>query len=301
VSFINTRVKMTATVLIVFLLLWGLLLLLLLFFCRIGVRRPSDLNIMFPQNLGLSITDIENPFGGPPLKWASEEDIFFKHNWPTSFLFDFAIKEDILRVMLAEPYLSESCLVDSGAHIGDLSIPVAASLLHHGHLNQVVYAIEPSSFKCEFMRLIAKINKLDNVIVICAGLSDAQETLANDIITDDNTGGTTWANNILNSQAPLKLEDWRFDTSKKIKEAIIFQKLDHLREAGIINHRIAVLHLDVEGMEDAVIRGALKTLEKDLPYLSIEEHDGMKVIERFRHLPYKYLHRLNDNNCFSAR
>jgi hypothetical protein len=93
-----------------------------------------------------------------------------------------------------------------------------------------------------------KINKLDNVIVICAGLSDAQETLANNIITDDNTGGTTWANNILNSQAPLKLEDWRFDTSKKIKEAIIFQKLDHLREAGIINHRIAVLHLDVSNV-----------------------------------------------------
>ena len=100
-------------------------------------------------------------------------------------------------------------------------------------------------------------------------MSDAQETLVNNLITDDNTGATTWANTITNSQVSLKLEDWRFDTSKNIIESIIFQKIDHLREVGLINHRIAVMHLDVEDLEEKAIRGALKTLEKDLPSLQI--------------------------------
>lgn len=278
----------------------GLLLFVLLTssWCMILVFRLERPFKHFP-NLGLIIQDVENPLGGPPLKWAPEDALFFKHNWPSSFLHDYDIKADIFRVMLDESHTSESCLVDAGAHIGDLSIPVAAALLHRGRLNQCVYAIEPSSFKCEFIRLIAKINKLDNVIVICAGLSDTQETLANNIIGDDNTGGTTWAGDTADSHAPLKLQDWRFDTSKNIKESIIFKELDHLREAGLISRRIAVLHLDVEGMEDKAVKGALTTLAKDRPYLSIEEHDVTKV-RVFPNLPYKYLHRKNSNNCFAA-
>lgn len=261
---------------------------------------PIQYDPRLPNNLKLRIIDVENPFGGPPLKWASENDLFFARNFPSSFRFDSEVKEDILRVMLAESHESASCLVDSGAHIGDLSIPIAASLLHYNYLKQVVYAIEPSAFKCEFIRLIAHINKLDNIIVICAGLSDEQETLTNDSIADRNTGSTMWKKTSLISQAPLKLEDWRVDTAKKKKEAIIFQKLDHMLEVGLINHRIAALHLDVEGMEEKAILGALNTLKRDLPYLSIEEWKEMKVMNHFSHLPYKYLHSKGHNNCFVA-
>ncbi len=84
-----------------------------------------------------------------------------KSNFPNTFDFDYDIKEDIINKALTLP--QNSCIIDCGAHIGDGSIAIAHALNYHKREDIIVYAIDPSKFKCDFINFIKTKNNLNNL------------------------------------------------------------------------------------------------------------------------------------------
>ena len=86
--------------------------------------------------------------------WVNYKEKFIKINEPNFILYGHKIKKDILEKALKLE--KNSCIIDCGAHIGDGSIPIAHALRFFGREDIIVYAIEPSEDKCNFIKFIAK-------------------------------------------------------------------------------------------------------------------------------------------------
>ena len=78
-------------------------------------------------------------------------------NWPNTFGWDKNIKQDIINKALLLP--KNYSIIDCGAHIGDGSIPIAHALKHNNRDDIIVYAIDPSEYKCKFIK--HQINKCE--------------------------------------------------------------------------------------------------------------------------------------------
>jgi len=211
------------------------------------------------------------------LIWLNENDIFMKNNYPSKHSFDYNIKKDILEKSLLLPI--NSCIIDCGAHIGDGSIPIAHYLKYSGREDIMVYAIDPSKYKCDFINNIIHLNNLKNISVINCGLSKENDEyeLSKDWSKIMNTGGMTW----------------------KEGTGMLFDTLDNLVKNKVINHNVGILHLDVEGMEIDVLKGAKNTLLKDKPYLTIENNNRQNIFYE-PYLPeiYKFNKLINQNQTF---
>ena len=135
-------------------------------------------------------------------------------------------------------------IIDSGSWIGDNSIPWAKNLDQ-----SIVYAIDPSSDNCEFIRMMSKINDITNVVTIQVALSDTDEILA----TNDNINHCT------------------FNVSGNGINKVRAQTLDYLYSMSQIKE-IDFIHLDVEGMENKVIKGATHLITNNRPIIAFEQH-----------------------------
>jgi len=200
---------------------------------------------------------------------------------------------------------------------------LAAALIYYERPDIIVHAIEPSPFKCDYIDILRKANRLSNVRIIQAGLSDKAVLFTYAPIVDglhksgvvwgSNTGGTTWVP-FENVDMPPKLHltDWKPPTPQNPElspEVIHFTTLDLLVENGTIPEKILAIHLDVEDMEQEAVTGAMDAIQRDLPYLSIEERveeqlpDGgsIKIKNRILQLlpdSYKLIGRTGQNICF---
>jgi FkbM family methyltransferase len=199
------------------------------------------------------LEEITNCFLEPhKIKWGSFSDNFMINNQPMYFQHDFNVKKHIISNALN--FQKNICIIDTGAHIGDGSLPIAQALSLQGREDIIVYAIDPTKEKCEYMEYVAKINNIKNIRVLNFGLSDQEEFYDKNsfqVINDGNTGATQWVNS---------------------KRGIIFQTLDGLVEKEIIKEKIGYIHLDVEGMESKVTKGGIKSINKDLPIISFEQN-----------------------------
>ena len=181
---------------------------------------------------------------------------FLLQNFPYSFEHDFEVKKHIIKNSFNLP--CNSCIIDCGAHIGDGSIPIAHTLFNNGRKDIIVYAIDPSKYKCEFIKYISKINNIKNIKILNHGLSDKNITYKPHKIYGENTGGTIWGH------------DGREKFTQDYDEISEFKTLDYLCETKIIKEQIGYIHLDVETHEPEALKGALITLNKYKPILSIE-------------------------------
>jgi FkbM family methyltransferase len=134
--------------------------------------------------------------------------------------------------------------IDLGAWIGDNAVPWAKQ-----SAERTVYAIDPSPRNCEYIRLLSRINDLPNLQILQLAIADQPKLLS----TDDDL-----------SHCALKAGDGG-------KETLQAQSLDTLWRAGTITD-IGYIHLDVEGMEWDVIRGAEDIIRTYRPIFSIEQH-----------------------------
>jgi FkbM family methyltransferase len=222
------------------------------------------------------------------LKWNDINSKFMKDNWPNTFDFDFEIKKDLLDKSLKLP--KNYGIIDCGAHIGDGSIPLAHALKYYNREDIIVYAIDPSKYKCDYIQKIADINDIKNIKVIHYGLANKDNieyTYIQQPLEENgtiNSGGTNWK---------------KKEELNNKEEIIQFIKLDTLIQNNIIKHNIGVIHLDVEGMELDAIKGGLNCIQTYKPYLSLEDHtdDTSKYIEILN--DYKFIKRINSNNTFS--
>ena len=277
-------------IIVIFVLI--VLLLLFVYFKRIekleNTGEKYDLNNFDRdfEKLKNILVDVKNPYlqDNSTIKWAPSDkmNILFNLNWPNTFDFDFDIKEDIIDHALKLPF--NYGIIDCGAHIGDGSIPIAHALIKKGRQDLIVYAIDPSTYKCKIIEYFASINNLTNIRVICSGLSNENTEYTYVESVSENTGGTNWKS-LENNEGIVNTESQKFYT------------LDYLVQQGRIKNNIGVIHLDVECMEIKVLEGGKNTIDKFKPYLSLENHTSNTNMY-IEYLPtgYKYMYNKGANN-----
>lgn len=136
-------------------------------------------------------------------------------------------------------------IIDLGAWIGDNSIPWAKNI------KDIIYSIDPSPENCDFIKKTCELNDINNIKIIQSAISDKNQTL----ITSDNINHCSFIYNI--------------DKSNSIEVKSVC--LDFLHENGNINN-IGYIHLDVEGMEFLIIKGADKIINMYNPIITFEQH-----------------------------
>ncbi len=234
--------------------------------------------------------------------WQKIDSEFMKQNCPNTFDFDYDIKEDIINKALTLP--QNSCIIDCGAHIGDGSVSIAHALKYHKREDIIVYAIDPSKFKCDFINFIKNKNNLNNLKVLNYGLSNINREYKTLKQSGENTGGWEWVEHNTNTTNTTNTEDMN-NINK-------FIKLDDLVKDNIIKETIGIIHLDVEGMEKEALIGGIKTIIKYKPYISIENNDksgkdsngndhslNNKYYLEFLPKGYNYLYNKGQNNILS--
>ena len=137
-------------------------------------------------------------------------------------------------------------VIDLGAWIGDNSIPW--SKLFSGK----IYAIDPSSENCEFIQILKEMNSSDNVIILQTAISESERVLH----THGDLHHTSFVYGNTTDEG-----------STKVKST----SLDSLCSNGTIEN-IGYIHLDVEGMEYDVVKGAKSLIEIYRPVFSYEVH-----------------------------
>ena len=221
-----------------------------------------------------------------------EDSSFTRDNFPNSFDFEMDVKNDIFKMARMLP--CGHSIIDCGAHIGDLSIPLASALSDVGRSDIHVFAMDPSLDKCKFIRKMAEINHIKNIKVINCGLSDSLETRYPHIPIDGNTGGTCWLHERTNTNSNAHL----YTTG----EPITFNTLDNLVSNGDIDRPIGLIHLDVENMEQFALRGGIRTITSDVPIISLEDHTDNPAPYLFiLGTIYKFSHRINNNSIFHTK
>lgn len=135
-------------------------------------------------------------------------------------------------------------IIDSGAWIGDNSIPWAKNI------TKTVFAIDPSSENCNYIKELALYNNIINIKIIETALSDKIDILC----TNDTDNHYCFLHN----------------NSTNIKH-ISATTIDHLLNDGII-YDIDYIHLDVELMELKVIKGSIELIKKFKPIITFEQH-----------------------------
>ena len=133
-------------------------------------------------------------------------------------------------------------IIDLGSWIGDNSIPWAMKLSH------TIYAIDPSIDNLTYIELMSKANNIKNIKTIQKAISDKNEIIG----TNNNLGHCTFSK----------------EGGKNKLESVT---LDYLYSQNQIDN-IAYIHLDVEGFEFNVIKGATKIIELFNPIISYEQH-----------------------------
>lgn len=217
-----------------------------------GIIKPSD---------SINFIKIINPIDGSVMLW--EESGFTKNNFPGP---DYEIQEkrDIFEYAKNNKY--NHGIIDVGAHIGDLSIPLALALKNIDRDDVIVYVIDPSQEKCDFIEKMSLINSVSNIKILNYGLSDYEKILGHESTSDLNTGAQTW-----NIQKEKKIL-----TKTNENESNIFITLDYLfkkREIG----KIGIYHIDVEGHEIDVLKGSENLINTCEPILFIENYISKNV------------------------
>lgn len=135
-------------------------------------------------------------------------------------------------------------IIDLGAWIGDNSIPWAMNLKE-----RMIYSIDPSSSNIDFIEKMKIANNISNIKTIQTAISDKNEIIS----TDDNINHCT------------------FSKESTGKNKISSVSLDYLYENKVIDN-ISMIHLDVEGFEFNVVKGANKLINNFHPIITFEQH-----------------------------
>ena len=135
-------------------------------------------------------------------------------------------------------------IIDLGSWIGDNSIPWSKSI------SGTVFAIDPSPNNCYFIKYVSIFNNINNIKIIQRAISDGCEYLS----TNDTIDHCTFSSNMEGTNKVLSCS------------------LDSLYSIGEIYDKIDFIHLDVEGMENKVIKGCTKIINNSRPIIAFEQH-----------------------------
>ena len=160
------------------------------------------------------------------------------------YFMNFHEKKLLKKLKKLQLIIGNKCIIDAGAYVGDTSI-----ILAKNNPFQKVYAIEPSIPNFTFIKKVKNLNEISNLIPLNYLLSNQVS-----FYSSKNT-------NLSNAYYSKSTET---DSNQKS------YKLDDLIQRKIINEKVGLLHFDVEGMEEKVLKGSLKTILNDKPIIVIE-------------------------------
>ena len=137
---------------------------------------------------------------------------------------------------------SSKAFVDVGSHCGFWSLMFADRF-------ESVYAIEPAQYQFELLVRNVKFNSMANITPIRLALSDSEGLSALHVM------GMSGGNNMIDvpREPPMRTEQ------------VSVTMLDRLALP-----QIGMIKIDVEGHEYEVLKGSMKTIERDRPVLVIE-------------------------------
>ena len=142
--------------------------------------------------------------------------------------------------------------VDVGANVGLYTLFGARCVGPDGR----VIAIEPSRREVGIVRGQVALNGLQNVTLLPIAVSDREGEAELLVAPLEKSGHNT-------------LGAFGFDTVLDHRERVEMRRLDDvLREQGV--ERVDVIKMDIEGAEEAALRGAVETLRRDGPVLFLE-------------------------------
>lgn len=163
-------------------------------------------------------------------------ELFIKHeNYDVLF-------RRIVVYLMKENFINGN-IIDSGAWIGNNSIQWAI------HQNHIVYAIDPSSMNLDYITKIANENDVKNIQTLQNVLSNKNETIS--------------TNGDIHNCAFIK------STTGKTKMTAV--SLDHLYSKDRIDN-IAFMHINVEGFEFNVIKGATNIIQTFKPIIAFRQY-----------------------------
>ena len=155
-------------------------------------------------------------------------------------------------------------ILDIGASFGTISVPLAEIIGEKGH----IYAFEPALKTQNFLQQILDINKITNISLVKAAISDQPGTC--EFIEYLNSDSFSWASDTSTLNSPNLNSDFESLTYDVQVTTID----DFVASQGISPNAIKI---DIEGFELYALQGGKQTLEKYLPYLCIDIHVDIKT------------------------
>lgn len=163
-------------------------------------------------------------------------------------------------IEFVEKNLNNKSMVHCGSYFGDM-LPAFSKAT-----TGTVYAYEANPISAWCAQKTIELNELENVVLTNIGLGSKNEKL--NFITEYADGRSLGGGARLeSSELPKTWTKDRFKGAKIIE--IDIKPLDEL-----ITEEIGIIHLDVEGFEIEVLKGAIETINKYKPILILEGISG---------------------------
>ena len=203
--------------------------------------------------------DIANYFNNNSYELISIDN-YHNNNTYKFFIYDNCCISNVIKTneiwephmhVIFEKYINKnSVVIEGGCHIGTHTIKIA-------ELCKYVHAFEPLPESHKLLNKNILINKIDNVSTYLLGLSNKVEETTFAWCEADAPGCAGLNNNPMG----IPIYSKHMDNGNKVKLTTIDElNLDQLD----------FIKLDVEGYESLVIKGALKTIAKFKPIITME-------------------------------
>lgn len=186
----------------------------------------------------------------PNLLWSAKgfPDILTRH-----LLFEGYYQLDVLSFI--HQYLKPGdTFLDVGGHHGLMAITAAKAVGPQGK----VITVEPNPNACRFIELHRDLNGISNLTIEPIGFSNTTGEIAFYV----QKGEVTWNSTIIADFVDVN------DTEKTEKITIRLDTLDHYITAHQLQPK--AIKIDVEGAEFLILEGAVNTLDKLRPVVSME-------------------------------
>ena len=176
---------------------------------------------------------------------------------------------NIIYELYKEGYINKKfSVIDIGSWIGDNGLVWAQNLTGDGK----VFCIEPSRNNLAYSKKCAQINNINNIVWherVCS------ENVGEKLTIDGKTENSS-------DNHKYKFENSKNSLSSTTLDEIISEKK---------NTKIGLIHIDVEGFELKVMKGAKKIIERDKPVLTFEQHiskeDTSHVFQYLKNFGYR--------------
>lgn len=182
--------------------------------------------------------------------------------------------EDVERDYVSGLSLEEGVVIDVGANVGIYSVVLAKT-----HPKLKVIAVEASPIIFEWLKVNCRLNKLSNITLVNAAVSD-----------QDNTIAEFYERDSMSTMLKGFLLDFGIGVGGKesvMRRQVRTRTLDSIIESANLNE-ISLLKLDIEGAEILALKGASNSLDqKKIKNMLIEYH-SLPNYDQLRSLMKRY-------------